>query len=94
MRPSSARPRASILRTASASIPIPAANAKRRPFTRPTEIRRVRPFASCSAARTGSPGSPSARGSTFAPPPGTNPTGVSGPIPFSTSLKPPSPEKT
>src|SRR5918994_518611 len=37
---------------------------------------------------------PSARGSTFAPPPGMNPTGMSAWRPLSTSLKPPSPEKT
>ena len=94
-----ARPRSSTRRTASASSPMPALNAKRRPFTRPVEMRRVRPrasaSASCSAAATGSRGSPSARGSTLVPPPGMKPSGTSSrSIPFSASLKPPSPEKT
>ena len=53
----------------------------------------VRP-ASTRAAASGSRGSPSARGSTLVPPPGTKPTTVSGRTPFSASLKPPSPEKT
>ena len=38
------------------------------------------------AAPTGSRGSPSARGSTLVPPPGTNPSGISLVTPFSTSL--------
>ena len=77
---------------------MPAANAKRRPLTRPSEIRRVRPAASasatCRAASTGSRGSPSARESTLAPPPGRKPIGTSDSSPFRASLKPPSPEKT
>ena len=40
--PSSRRPRASTRRTSSASKPSPAEKLKRRPFTRPTEIVRVR----------------------------------------------------
>src|SRR3954469_5845580 len=97
--PSGGRPRSSIRRTASASRPIPALNAKRRPLTRPVEIFRVRSCssasASCSAASSGSRGRPSARGRTLVPPPGTKPSGKSSrSTPFSTSLKPPSPEKT
>ena len=80
--PSSLRPRASRRRIASASSPMPAANPNRRPLTRPSEILRVRPATSRSAARTASAGRPSARGSTLAPPPGMKPTGVSESIPF------------
>ena len=44
--PSARRPRASCRRISSASRPTPAAKPKRRPFARPSEIRRVRPSAS------------------------------------------------
>ena len=96
--PVAGRPRASTRRTTSAGRPTPAAKANRRPLTRPSEMRRVRPAANasaiCRAASTGSRGSPSARESTLVPPPGRNPIGTSESSPFSASLKPPSPEKT
>ena len=96
--PSSRRPSASTLRTSSASKPSPAEKLKRRPFTRPTEIVLVRPASSasptCRAAAAGSRGRPSARESTFAPPPGRKASGMPARAPFSTSLKPPSPERT
>ena len=96
--PSSVRPILSTRRTASASSPIPAPKANRRPFTRPTVILRIRccSIASpiCRAAFTGSAGRPRARESTLVPPPGRKPIGTSAPSPFSASLKPPSPEKT
>ena len=44
--------------------------------TRPSEIRRVRRAAIRRAAAPGSRGRPSARGSTFVPPPGTKPSGT------------------
>ena len=73
---------ASTRRTSSASRPMPAEKPKRRPFTRPTEIVRVRPASSasptCRAAAAGSRGRPSARESTFAPPPGRKPSGIAG----------------
>ena len=52
---------------------MPAPKANRLPFTRPSEMRRVRRAASASrelrAAATGSRGRPSARGKTLVPPP-------------------------
>ena len=52
------------------------------------------PAASLRAASTGSRGSPSTRGRTLVPPPGTKPSGTRPSLPFNASLKPPSPEKT
>src|SRR5207244_1616631 len=82
-------------RTTSASKPTPQLNPNRRPFARPTEMRRVLPAASASpsrrAAATGSRGNPSSLGITLVPPPGTNPSGTRPSAPFSASLKPPSP---
>ena len=46
------------------------------------------------AAADGSRGSPSARGRTLVPPPGTKPSGMRPSLPFNASLKPPSPENT
>ena len=56
--PSARRPSPSTRRTSSASNPIPALNANRRPLTRPREIRRSFPCAMRSAARAGSRGRP------------------------------------
>ena len=60
-RPSERRPRPSTRRITSASNPMPDAKQNLRPFTRPSEIRRVRPparaSATCTAAATGSRGS-------------------------------------
>ena len=91
-------PCASTRRTASASRPTPAENAKRRPLTRPRVMRRVRPRSSASATcapprpgRAGGRARAAGRscrrraGSRSACPPSS---------PFSASLKPPSPEKT
>ena len=97
------RPRPSTARTSSASSPSPAAKRNRRstvrlaverPSIRPSVIVRSPGSARTRAASTGLRGSPSARESTLVPPPGMNPTRTSPSIPFTTSLKPPSPEKT
>src|SRR5438270_103617 len=97
-RPSRLRPSASTRRTTSASKPTPQLNPNRRPFIRPSEMRRVLPAARASprrrAASTGSRGRPSTRDRTLVPPPGRNPSGTRPSAPFSASLKPPSPEKT
>src|SRR3989440_5560858 len=90
---------ASIRLTSSASKKSPALKRNLRPLTRPTEIVRVRPCSnaapSCSAARSGSRGIPSARGNTLVPPPGMHATGgASSSSPLTTSLNPPSPERT
>nr|WP_245904911.1 hypothetical protein [Gaiella occulta] len=69
----------------------PAAKAKRRPLTLPSEIRLVRALTSRAAAATGSRGRPSVRTRTFVWPPGTKPTGAGPVTPFSTALKSPSP---
>ena len=64
----------------------------------PSEIEVVLPAwsasSACTAATTGSRGSPSARGNTLAPPPGRNPNGTSPEAPLIASLYVPSPEKT
>src|SRR4051812_1918129 len=97
-RPSALRPSLSTRRTTSAAKPIPAAKEKRRPLTRPSEIRRIRPptraSATCRAAPTGSRGKPRPRARTLVPPPGRKPTGASPASPFSTSFAEPSPPKT
>ena len=85
-------------RTISAGRPTPAEKPNRRSFARPTVILRVRFRSRASSnwfvAARGSFGIRNDRGSTLVLPPGMKPRRRLDGAPLSTSLKPPSPEKT